>query len=104
MFEITYKDVGLLTCKTVFVVHVIIQQNTTSIFINSELLSSSDFFNYSIILYFATKPTARFLSPRNIYSEMKIDIQIFTDFTDYTRYTFYETWFNDKIVIVMEKK
>ena len=35
---------------------------------------------------------------------MKIDIQTFTDFADYTRYTFYETWFNDKIVIVMEKK
>ena len=35
---------------------------------------------------------------------MKIDIQTVTDFSDYTRYTFYETWFNDKIVIVMEKK
>ena len=35
---------------------------------------------------------------------MEIDIQTFTDFSDYTRYTFYETWFNDKIVIVMEKK
>ena len=35
---------------------------------------------------------------------MKTDFQTFTDFTDYTRYTFYETWFNDKIVIVMEEK
>ena len=35
---------------------------------------------------------------------MKIDIQFFTDFSDYNRYTFYETWFNDKIVIVIEKK
>ena len=35
---------------------------------------------------------------------MKIDIQTFTNFSDYTRYTFYETWFNDKIVFVMEKK
>ena len=34
---------------------------------------------------------------------MKIDIQTFSDFSDYTRYTFYETWFNDKIVIVMGK-
>ena len=35
---------------------------------------------------------------------MKIDIQTFTDLGDYTRYTFYETWLNDKNVIVMEKK
>ena len=35
---------------------------------------------------------------------MKNDNQTFTDFSDYTRYTFYETWFNDKIVFVMEKK
>ena len=35
---------------------------------------------------------------------MKFDIQTFTDPSDYIIYTFYETWFNDKTVIVIEKK
>ena len=35
---------------------------------------------------------------------MKLDVQTFTDLSYCIRNTFYETWFNDKTVIVTEKK
>ena len=81
-----------------------IQQNTTSIFINSELLSSSDFFNYSIILFLRKNKLLAFQRPRNVYSELKIDIQNLMTLAIILDTRFTKLGSIIKIVIVKEKK